>query len=60
MSTLIVDVPLAFEYPRDPKDEPYINLAIAAEAGFLASRDRDIPSTSGTTANSPRVFLASE
>ncbi|MHB1559977.1 MAG: putative toxin-antitoxin system toxin component, PIN family [Isosphaeraceae bacterium] len=39
---LVEDVPRAFEYPRDPKDEPYINLAIAAQAVYLASRDRDL------------------
>jgi predicted nucleic acid-binding protein len=27
-------------YRRDPKDEPYINLAIAAGADYLTSRDK--------------------
>lgn len=31
-----------FRYPRDPKDEPYLNLAIEAQARYLASRDNDI------------------
>lgn len=31
-----------FEYSRDPKDEPYINLAIAADAKYIVSRDRDL------------------
>lgn len=31
-----------FSYPRDPKDEPYLNLAIEARAKYLASRDKDI------------------
>jgi predicted nucleic acid-binding protein len=31
-----------FSYDRDPKDEPYLNLAIEAQAKFLASRDNDI------------------
>jgi putative PIN family toxin of toxin-antitoxin system len=31
-----------FAYPRDPKDEPYLNLAIEARARYLASRDNDI------------------
>ena len=35
-------VPRSFEYPRDPKDEPYINLAIAAQADYLVSRDKDL------------------
>ena len=41
ISTSIDDVPRVFAYPRDPKDEPYINLAIAAEADYLTSRDKD-------------------
>lgn len=31
-----------FEYQRDPDDEPYINLAIEAEADFIISRDSDL------------------
>ena len=42
ISSSIVDVPRVFEYPRDPKDEPYINLAIAADADYLTSRDKDL------------------
>jgi putative PIN family toxin of toxin-antitoxin system len=42
MSTSIDNVPRLFAYPRDPKDEPYINLAIAAGADYLTSRDNDL------------------
>ncbi len=38
----IPGVPRVFLYERDPKDEPYINLAIAAEASYLVSRDSDV------------------
>ena len=31
-----------FQFDRDPKDEPYINLAIAARVIYLVSRDNDI------------------
>ena len=31
-----------FEYSRDPQDEPFLNLAIEAEADFLISRDPDL------------------
>jgi len=36
-STLFSDVPNQFRLPRDPKDEPYINLAIAAKANYLVT-----------------------
>ena len=41
-ATTIPEVPRLFVYERDPKDEPYINLAIAAGASYLVSRDADI------------------
>jgi uncharacterized protein len=41
-ATMIPRVPRLFLYERDPKDEPYINLAIAAKASYLVSRDTDV------------------
>ncbi|GAC1395918.1 MAG: hypothetical protein NVSMB56_10290 [Pyrinomonadaceae bacterium] len=41
IAQLIRRVPKKFNYSRDPNDEPYINLAIEAEAAFLVSRDND-------------------
>jgi predicted nucleic acid-binding protein len=35
-------VPRVFEDPRDPKDEPDINLAITADADYLTSRAKDL------------------
>src|SRR5262245_19806692 len=42
LATSIAHVPATFSYPRDPKDEPYINLAIATDAEYLTSRDKDL------------------
>ena len=41
-ATLVRRIPHVVDYPRDPKDEPYINLAIAAKADYLVSRDNDL------------------
>lgn len=41
-TTLFRKVPKRFVYPRDPDDEPYLNLAIEAGAQFLVTRDRDL------------------
>lgn len=38
----IKKVPPHFTYSRDPNDEPYINLAIEANALFVVSRDNDL------------------
>jgi putative PIN family toxin of toxin-antitoxin system len=40
-AVLITEVPPVFTYPRDPKDKLYVNLAVAAGAGYLGSRDKD-------------------
>ncbi len=39
---VLSDVPQAFPLERDPKDEPYLDLAVAAGARYLVSRDRDL------------------
>jgi len=38
----ISEAPKVFQYPRDPKDEPYLNLAMAVNANFLVTRDHDL------------------
>ena len=38
----VPEVTRTFGYPRDPKDEPYLNLAISVNADYLVSRDTDI------------------
>ena len=38
----VEEVPALFAYERDPKDEPYLNLAIAAGATHLVTRDKDL------------------
>jgi putative PIN family toxin of toxin-antitoxin system len=39
---VVSEIPKAFSLERDPKDEPYLNLAIAAKAEYLVSRDSDL------------------
>lgn len=39
---MIQDVPALIEFPRDPKDEPYLNLTATSKASYLVSRDNDL------------------
>ena len=41
-SIVLTQVPNAYSLPRDPKDERYLNVAMAANAEFLVSRDLDL------------------
>lgn len=41
-ATIVSDVPHYFRFDRDPKDEPYLNLAMASGASHLVSRDNDL------------------
>ncbi len=41
-ATSISDVPRVFTLQRDPKDEAYVNLALAGDARYLVSRDGDL------------------
>jgi uncharacterized protein len=38
----IGDVPEVYRLDRDPKDAPYLNLAIATQARFIVTRDKDL------------------
>ena len=41
-ATLVPTVPRSMEFPRDPEDEPVINLAIFVRADYLVARDKDL------------------
>jgi len=41
-AVMVADVVKAFTLERDPKDERYINLAIASEVRYLVSWDHDL------------------
>jgi putative PIN family toxin of toxin-antitoxin system len=49
-ATTLAAVPKVFSLPRDPKDEPYIDLAAAAQAHYLVSRDNDLLDLMGDAA----------
>jgi putative PIN family toxin of toxin-antitoxin system len=40
--TLVRDVPHVIDFPRDPHDEPYLDLALAVGADYLVTRDPDM------------------
>jgi len=40
--TLVRRVRRVFEYPRDPDDEPYLDLAVVTKAEWLVTRDNDL------------------
>jgi putative PIN family toxin of toxin-antitoxin system len=42
ISVITENPPAAFPLRRDPKDEPYVNLAIETSAPFIVSRDADL------------------
>jgi uncharacterized protein len=39
---MVADVPAVFHYARDPDDEHVLNLALAAKARYLVTRDKDL------------------
>jgi len=42
VATLVEQVPHVFDYPRDPDDEHYVDLAVASQASLIVSRDNDL------------------
>lgn len=42
LALVMTDVQPRFRFPPDPKDEPYLNLAIESQAHYLVTRDKAI------------------
>jgi uncharacterized protein len=55
-ATLVRRVPHVFRFARDPKDEPYIDLAVAAKADYLVSRDKDLLSLMSARTTTAKQF----
>jgi predicted nucleic acid-binding protein len=51
-------VPPIFEYPRDPDDAHYVDLAIAADAKLIVSRDNDLLSLRDPATVAGQDFLS--
>ena len=52
------DIPAVFVHPRDPDDEHYVNLALAAGASLIVSRDNDLLDLMNPQKPEGRDFLA--
>ena len=57
-ATLMEIVPHVFDFPRDPDDAHYIDLAVAANAKLVVSRDKDLLSLRDQTTNEGKDFSA--
>ena len=58
--TLLLEaVPTHFRLERDTKDEPYLNLAIAAKPQYIVSRDKDLLGLMSSADRVSRSFRAS-
>jgi predicted nucleic acid-binding protein len=50
------DIPAVYQHPWDPDDSPYINLALAAGARLIATRDRHLLDLMNATIPESRAF----
>jgi putative PIN family toxin of toxin-antitoxin system len=58
VATCLDDVPHVFDFQRDPDDAHYIDLAVAANARLIVSRDKDLLSLRDTTTQDGQEFTA--
>jgi putative PIN family toxin of toxin-antitoxin system len=58
IATVIDVVPHVFDLPRDPDDAHYVDLAVAAHARLIVSRDKDLLSLRDSSTEEGRDFLA--
>lgn len=57
-ATFVEHVPAVFQFSRDPKDAHYVDLALAARAKLIVSRDKDLLSLRDATTAYGRNFIA--
>lgn len=55
-AVLVETVPSVFEFSRDPDDAHYVDLAVAAGAKLIVSRDKDLLSLTDQTTADGRDF----
>ncbi len=55
-AVIYLNIPEEFRYPRDPKDEPYVNLALVARAKYLVTRDSDLLDLMDESTEEGRAF----
>lgn len=53
---LLENIPPPIKYPRDPKDEQYINATIEVDADYVVSRDNDLLDLMKSHADEPKEF----
>lgn len=56
-ATFIETVPHVFVYERDPDDAHYVDLAVAAKASLIVSRDKDLLELRDETTETGRTFV---
>ena len=57
-ATFVDVVPHVFDFPRDPKDAHYVDLAVAASAKLIVSRDKDLLSLADESTPEGQDFKA--
>jgi putative PIN family toxin of toxin-antitoxin system len=55
-ATFVEEVPHVFDFPRDPKDAHYVDLAVAVDATLIVSRDQDLLSLNDLSTPEGRDF----
>lgn len=58
LATCLDSVPHVFNFPRDPKDAHYVDLALAVDAKLIVSRDKDLLSLRNAGTAEGRDFMS--
>jgi putative PIN family toxin of toxin-antitoxin system len=54
----VADVPHIFDFPRDPQDAHYVDLALAVDAKLIVSRDKDLLSLRDANTADGKDFIS--